>query len=298
LATLKNRLRRNMILVPGDNGEKMRDALEDPGIDSVILDLEDLVAPSQKNVARARVCEAVASEAFHRKGVEVVVRINAPDTPFYLDDVHDLMVVKPDMLRLPKVECREDVLCVDSLIAAYEEKLEYEKGSVFLMAAIESAKGVLNAYEIATSCPRLIGIALAAADYTEDLRVVRTKEGKELDWARGMILHAARAAGIFAIDTSFTFLDIEAFEQEVRHAKELGFDGKTGGALMPGMTEIINKAFSPSAEEIAYAKKILAMEKKYAASGQAVGVVGEVFLDKPIVEQYRRLLRNAGELDD
>jgi citrate lyase subunit beta/citryl-CoA lyase len=287
-----------MILVPGHSARMMQDALEDPGIDSVILDLEDLVAPSRKDVARKRVCEAIASGAFHRKGIEVVVRINAPDTPFYLDDVHDLMAVKPDMLRLPKVESREDVLCVDSLMAAYEEKLEYEKGSVFLMAAIESAKGVLNAYEIACSCPRLIGIALGAADYTRDLGAMRTKEGKELDWARGMILHAARAAGIFAIDTSFTFLDIDAFANEVRHAKELGFDGKTGGALMPGMTEIINKAFSPSAEEIAYAKKIVAMETDYAASGQAVGVAGEVFVDKPIVEQYRRLLRIAGELDD
>lgn len=202
------------------------------------------------------------------------------------------------MIRIPKVETRDDVICVDNLLTVLEKKYGYEPNTIYLMAAIESAKGVLNAYSIATCCSRMIGMALSAADYCEDLKVIRTKESKELDWARGMLLNSARAAGVFVMDTSFTFMDPEAHRKEAQHAKELGFDGKTSFSLDGSGIDVINSVFTPSEEEIEYARKIVALEEEYLESGGASAMIGDVFLDKPIVEQYRKLLRFVDELKD
>ena len=292
---VKDRLRRNMVLVPGADESKIQMALADSEIDSVILDLEDLVAPNLKAAARKRVQELIESGVFQEKGVEIVVRINHPDTPYFLDDIREMMAVKPDMLRIPKVESRDDVLFVDRLVRIYEQTLGYEENTVYLMSAIESAKGVINAYEIASACPRMIGMALSSADYAKDLKVVRTKESTELDWARGMLINSARAAGVFVMDTSFTFPDLKALEKESRRAKAMGFDGKTS-IMEEGMPGVINKAFTPSDEEIALAQKVLSLEEQYKASDAAFIIVDGLFLDKPIVEQYRRLLRAAGKL--
>ena len=141
-------------------------------------------------------------------------------------------------------------------------------------------------------------MALSAADYCEDLKVIRTKESKELDWARGMLLNSARAAGVFVMDTSFTFMDPEAHRKEAQHAKELGFDGKTSFSLDGSGIDVINSVFTPSEEEIEYARKIVALEEEYLESGGASAMIGDVFLDKPIVEQYRKLLRFVDELKD
>jgi citrate lyase subunit beta/citryl-CoA lyase len=296
--TRKDRIRRNMLLIRGNSKSGIQSALEHPGVDSVILDLEDLVAPSKKDEVRASVCTLIKSGKFQEKGIEVVVRINHPDTPYYIDDIQMLMDAKPDMLRIPKVECREDILCVNSLINAFEKKLGYQENTVVLMAAIESAKGILNAFEIASCCPRIMGMALSSADYCMDMKVLRTKESMELDWARGMLLHGARAAGVFAMDTSFIFVDPEALEKEALRAKAMGFDGKTVAGADPELVAIVNKVFSPTDEQIAFAKKVLALEKEYKASGGAVYLEGDVILDKPVVEQYRQILRTAGEAVD
>ncbi|MER5666938.1 HpcH/HpaI aldolase/citrate lyase family protein [Streptomyces mirabilis] len=292
-----NRRRRNMLLIPGNFEDHIQKALTIPGVDSVILDLEDLVAPSKKDATRKTVCDLIQSGVFREKGIEVVVRINHMDTPYYVDDIQALMEARPDMLRISKVERREDVLAVDSLLNAYEKKLGYPDNTVYLMAAIESAIGVLNSYEIASSCPRIIGMALASADYCQDIKMVRTRGGLELDWARGMLLHSARAAGAFVCDTSFIFDDQEALEKESVHAKQLGFDGKTIAGAVPESVAIVNKAFTPTAEQVAYAKKVLAMAVEYGAAGDTVALDGDVILDKPVIEQYKHVLRYAGELD-
>jgi citrate lyase subunit beta/citryl-CoA lyase len=116
-----------------------------------------------------------------------------------------------------------------------------------------------------------------------------------------MLLNSARAAGVFAMDTSFTFEDAEALEREAKRAKAMGFDGKTVGGTTPeriAMIAVVNKVFSPTDEQISFAKKVLALEKEYEASGEAVSRVGDMTLDKPIVEQYRQILRCAGETVD
>jgi citrate lyase subunit beta/citryl-CoA lyase len=299
MATSPTRRRRNMLLIPGNFEEQIQKALNNPGVDSVILCLEDLVAPSKKDATRTSVCDLIKSGAFQEKGIEVVVRINHMDTPYYVDDIQALMEAKPDMLRVPKVERREDILAVDSLLNAYEKKLGYPTNTIYLMAAIESAAGVLNSYSIAASCERIIGMAQGSADYCRDIKVVRTKGSMELDWARGMLLNSARAAGVFVCDASFTFWDDpEALEKESAHAKALGFDGKTVVGAEPESVAIVNKAFTPTAEQVAYAKKVLAMAEEYEAGGDALALDGDIILDKPIIEQYKHVLRYAGELTD
>ncbi len=294
----KERLRRNMSFIPGHMPDHIEMALNDPNLDSALFDLEDLVVPAEKPAARKNVAAAIKSGAFQAKGIETVVRVNDPSTSFFEEDMAAMMPAKPDMIRIPKVESRDDVLFVERIMEGYERKLGYEPGSVLLMAAIESPKGVLNAYEIATASPRLAGMALSSADYTKDMRVERTKEGRELDWARGMLLNCARAAGIFVMDTSFVFQDLAAFEAEALHAKRMGFDGKTSGTVWPGQTEILARIFSPTAEEVAYAEKVLVMAEEYEKSGAGFASDGDLFFDKPIVERYKRILRAAGKLKD
>lgn len=296
IAKAKERLRRNMCFVPGHMPEHIQLALDDPDMDSALFDLEDLVPVSQKPRARELVAEAVRSGKFQEKGTECVVRINHPSTPFFEDDLAAVMPAKPDMIRIPKVESRDDVIFVEKIVAGYERKLGFPDCSVMLMSAIESPKGVLNAYEIAASSPRMIGMALSSADYTLELQAERTKEGAELDWARGMLLNCARAAGVFVMDTSFVFQDLEAFEAEARRAKSMGFDGKTSGTVWPGQTAILNRVFSPSPEQIAYAEKVVAMEKEYERAGSGFISDGDMFFDKPVVDRYKRLLRIAGQL--
>ena len=294
----KERLRRNMVFIPGHMPDHIQVALLDPDMDSALFDLEDLVSPDMKPKARQLVSEAIRAGAFQAKGIETVVRINHPATPFFEDDMAAIMPAKPDMIRIPKVENKDDVLFVEKIVSGYERKLGFAQNTVMLMSAIESPRGVLNAYEIATASPRMLGMALSSADYTREMQAERTKEGIELDWARGMLLHCARAAGVFVMDTSFIFQDLAAFEAEARRAKAMGFDGKTGGTMWPGQTAILSKVFSPSPEEIAYAEKVLAMEKQYLDSGAGFASEGDMFFDKPVVDRYRRLLRIAKQLEN
>ena len=292
--TPQERLRRSMTFIPGHLPEHIATALDDPYLDSALFDLEDLVIPSEKDKARKYVAEVIQSGKLQEKDIEIVVRINHPSTPFFDDDMAAVMPAKPDMIRIPKVESRDDVLLVEEVIAGYEQKLGLKPGSVLLMSAIESPKGLLGAYEIAASSPRMIGMALSAADYTKDMRMERTKEGFELDWARGMILNCARAAGVFVMDTTFLFQDLAAFEAEAVRARRMGFDGKT--SISAEQNKILARIFSPTPEEIALAKKALALEAEYQKSGVGFAHDGDMFFDKPIVDRYRRILRIAEKL--
>ena len=290
----QERIRRNMCFIPGHLPERIAAALDDPYLDSALFDLEDLVVPYEKPNARKNVAEAILSGKFQAKDIEIVVRINHPSTPFFQDDIAAMMPAKPEIIRIPKVESKDDVLLVEKLVAEYEKKLGYESGCVLLMSAIESPKGVLHAYEIATSSPRMVGMALSAADYTKDMQMERTKEGFELDWARGMILNSARAAGVFVMDTSFLFQDLIAFEAEAKRARSMGFDGKT--CTNAEQTKILARVFSPTPEEIVMAEKALAIEAEYLKSGKGFAQDGDMFFDKPVVDRYRKILRIADKL--
>ncbi|MDD6888592.1 MAG: aldolase/citrate lyase family protein, partial [bacterium] len=181
------RLRRSMLCVPGNNPGMVRDA-HIYGSDSIMFDLEDSVAVTEKDAARFLVYNALTHLKYGSK--ELVVRINDLGSGLGVADLEAIVRAQPDVIRLPKTECARDVIDCEREIERIERAAGIPVGRTGMMAAIESARGVLNAYEIATASKRLIGIALGAEDYVTDLKTTRS-DGTELFFARNMILNAA-----------------------------------------------------------------------------------------------------------
>jgi citrate lyase subunit beta/citryl-CoA lyase len=283
------RLRRTMMFVPGNNPGMLKDACL-YGADSLMFDLEDAVAISEKDAARFLVYNAIKTIDYGN--TEIVVRINALDNPFGRADIEAVVRAGVDVIRLPKTETKEDILAVEAIIEEVERKIGREVGSTKMMAAVEGAIGVINAYSIASSSKRLIGIALGAEDYVTNLKTKRYADGMELMGARSQIIIAARAAGIYALDTVYSNVDdMEGFENEVRLIKELGFDGKS--VINPKQIKPVHDIYSPTAQEI---KKSLAIHNAARdAEKQGLGVISlnGKMIDKPILARADRLLQLA-----
>lgn len=282
------RLRRTMMFVPGANPAMLRDA---PlyGADSIMFDLEDAVSLKEKDTARMLVHQALKTIDY--SSVETVVRINALDAGGD-QDVEAVVVAGVNVVRLPKTERAEDITEVAAVITAVEEKYGIEVGTTKMMAAVESAEGVMNAREIALASDRLIGIALGAEDYVTNMKTRRHPDGQELFFARNMILHAARIAGIAAIDTVYSDVEnTEGFQNEVRLIKQLGFDGKS--VINPRQIPLVNEIYQPTAKEIQNAKEVIWGIREAEAKGSGVISVNGKMVDKPIVERAERVIALA-----
>lgn len=282
------RLRRTMMFVPGANPAMLRDA---PlyGADSIMFDLEDAVSLKEKDTARMLVHQALKTVDY--SSVETVVRINALEDGGD-QDIEAVVVAGVNVVRLPKTERAEDITEVAEVITAVEEKYGIEIGRTKMMAAVESAEGVMNAREIAQASDRLIGIALGAEDYVTNMKTKRHPDGQELFFARNMILHAARIAGIAAIDTVYSDVDnTEGFQNEVRLIKQLGFDGKS--VINPRQIPLVNEIYQPTAKEIQNAKEVIWGIREAEAKGSGVISVNGKMVDKPIVERAERVIALA-----
>ncbi|EMW5352672.1 citrate (pro-3S)-lyase subunit beta [Enterococcus faecalis] len=282
------RLRRTMMFVPGANAAMLRDA---PlyGADSIMFDLEDAVSLKEKDSARVLVHSAL--KTFDYGNIEIVVRINALDAGG-AEDIESMVLAGVDVIRLPKTETAQDIIDVEAVITEVEQQNDIPVGTTKMMAAIESAEGVLNAPAIAKSSTRLIGIALGAEDYVTNMKTRRHPDGQELFFARSMILHAARAAGIAAIDTVYSDVDnTEGFEAEVRLIKQLGFDGKS--VINPRQIPLVNTIYAPTEKEIQNAKEVIWGIREAEAKGSGVISVNGKMVDKPIVERAERVIALA-----
>ena len=282
------RLRRTMMFVPGANAAMLRDA---PlyGADSIMFDLEDAVSLKEKDSARVLVHSAL--KTFDYGNIEIVVRINALAAGG-AEDIEAMVLAGVDVIRLPKTETAQDIIDVEAVITEVEQQNDIPVGTTKMMAAIESAEGVLNAPAIAKSSTRLIGIALGAEDYVTNMKTRRHPDGQELFFARSMILHAARAAGIAAIDTVYSDVDnTEGFEAEVRLIKQLGFDGKS--VINPRQIPLVNTIYAPTEKEIQNAKEVIWGIREAEAKGSGVISVNGKMVDKPIVERAERVIALA-----
>lgn len=282
------RLRRTMMFVPGANAAMLRDA---PlyGADSIMFDLEDAVSLKEKDSARTLVHFAL--KTFDYSNVETVVRINSLEAGG-AQDVETMVLAGVEVIRLPKTETAQDILDVDAVITSVEKDNQIPVGTTKMMAAIESAEGVLNAREIAKASERLIGIALGAEDYVTNMKTKRYPDGQELSFARNMILHAARAAGIAAIDTVYSDVDnVEGFQNEVQQIKQLGFDGKS--VINPRQIPLVNAIYTPTDKEIQNAKEVIWGIREAEAKGSGVISVNGKMVDKPIVERAQRVIALA-----
>jgi citrate lyase subunit beta/citryl-CoA lyase len=283
IGTTKDRLRRSRLYLPGNEPKFFVNAgLHSP--DGIILDLEDSVSPNEKDSAQLLVRNALITVDFY--GCERMVRIN--QLPKGLDDLKYIIPNGVDVVLVPKVETAEQIRNVENEINSL--KVEYKiKNEIFLMPIIESALGVENAFQIASSSDLVCSIAIGLEDFTADLGIERTKAGTESFSMRCRIVNAAKAAKVQAIDTVFSDIsDMEGLRESVIEAKHLGFEGK--GCIHPRQIPVINEAFQPTKEEIAKAEKIVAAYNDALAKGSGVVALGSKMIDAPVVTRALKVI--------
>jgi citrate lyase subunit beta/citryl-CoA lyase len=261
------------------------------GADVISLDLEDAVHPDYKVDARMLVSESLKVVDFG-PSVEVTVRINPINTPWGKWDVKQIVCDRLDGIYIPKTETPEDVIQVDELVTEMEEKKGLEIGRIKLFATMETAKGILNAREIAFCSKRLEGITIGGEDLTADLGGVRSSDGLAIHTSRQLIILAAKAAGIQAIDTVYSdFKDSEGLKKETDMIKKMGFDGKA--CIHPTQIETIHESFNPTTEEITYAVRVKKAIQDAKERGSGVIALGRKMVDRPIVIKAEKILAMA-----
>ncbi len=285
----KKRLRRTMMFL---NCQKPG-LIKDPYIyqpDSIMLDLEDAVAEKEKDAARYSLYHAL--QEIDYRGVEKVVRINGLDTGLWREDIRCAVAGGCDSIRLPKTETPKDVEMVEQAIDSAEQEFGVPKGKILIIAALESAKGVLNAGAICSSSERLFGIALSGGDYTKDLQTTLSGTGVELMGARQHMIIAARAAGVQCFDTVHTNLDdMEGFRKEVQTIHDMGFDGKS--IINPRQIPIVHEIYTPKPKEIIFAEKVVREIDEKKAQGIGVFTVDGKMIDIAFYDGAKRTLALA-----
>ncbi len=285
-------MRRSMLFLPGNTPRMLINGAF-LGADAIIFDLEDAVAPAEKDAARILVRNTM--RYMDLGGCEVIVRINSIDTAFWKADLEQILPEKPGLILLPKTGSAADVREADACITELEDRLGLARNTVRLMPLIETALGVENAYAIASASPRVAALFLGAEDLTADLRCQRTKAGREIEYARTRLVTAARAAGVDVYDTPFTDVnDDEGIEVDAALAKALGFTGKA--SISPRHVEAINRVFSPTQKEIDYAYEVMEAIRVAKEQGKgAIALYGKM-IDAPIVARAEQTIAAAKEM--
>lgn len=285
-------MRRSMLFLPGNNPNMLING-NCLGSDAIIFDLEDAVSPAEKDAARILVRNTM--KYMDLSGCELIVRVNSVDTEFFKADIDAILPQKPDLILLPKTSCREDVLFADAYMSEVEAKLGFENNTVGLMPLIETAMGVENSFSIASATKRVKALFLGAEDLTADLQCKRTKEGREIEYARTRLVVAARAAGVDVYDTPFTDVnDDEGIVVDAELAKALGFTGKA--SISPRHVEVINSVFSPTEAEIDYAYEVMDAIALAKEQGKGAIALHGKMIDAPIVARAERTISMAKAL--
>jgi citrate lyase subunit beta / citryl-CoA lyase len=283
---------RSLMFVPA-NRENMIERAHQAQADVIVLDLEDSVPPGEKESARAIVQKAVPS--LKAAGRTVHVRVNHLDTGLTKDDVAAAVCPELDGLAFPKAEGAQHIRDLDVLIRQHETEKQIKAGSIALIPSIESAKGVLRCEEIALASNRLAAISLGAYDYTVDLGVARTNEGRELEYARRVIVHVCAAYGLQALDTPYGDIrDEQGLIAETEYVKAIGFKGKY--LIHPGQIEAVNRIFRPTDDEIESARRIVAAFDEAMGRGHASVQVDGRMVDIPVAKRARDLLSLAEQI--
>lgn len=280
---------RTLMFVPGNQERRIEKARTVPA-DALILDLEDSVPLAEKDTARKMVAAAIPGLAVG--GQEVFVRTNSLQTTFAPLNIKAVVSSGLRGILLPKSDTAADIRQVDALIAEAERAAGLPAGSVGLLALVETPKAVIDTYEIAVASSRMLGITFGAEDYALEMGVTRTKEGAEIFYPRMAIAVACHAANVLAIDCVYTDVrDREGLVAEMKAVKQMGFQGKL--VIHPDQVGPVNEVLSPSAEEVAYARRVLeafeAAEKQGLAS---ISLEGKM-IDVPVAERARKLLARA-----
>jgi citrate lyase subunit beta/citryl-CoA lyase len=282
----KDRLRRSRLYLPGNEPKYFVNAgLHNP--DGIILDLEDSVSAAQKDAAQLVVRNALRSVDFYSS--ERMVRIN--QLPKGLDDLKYIVPHNVHVILIPKVESAEQVKSVEEEVLRIKKEQKITN-DIYFMPIIESALGVIKAYEIALASNYNCALAIGLEDYTADIGTQRTDEGKESFFARSMVVNAARAAGIQPIDSVYSDVtNMEGLKESVVEAKSLGFEGK--GCIHPRQVKVVHEAFSPTDEEISKAKRVVIAFEEAERKGLGVVSIGSKMIDPPVVKRALKTINLA-----
>ena len=288
-------LKRSWMFVPGHR-QRMIDKALGLNADVIMLDIEDGVAPSEKDTARKLIAEALGQEREPNSPTRFV-RINAIGHERMDADLEAVLHPGLDGLALPKVETTQEVLKVDAILREREPQVKVEPGSIKLLIAIESPRGLLNGPALASCSPRVVGLMFGAEDFGRELGLPTSREGEARDmiYARSALVVAAAAAHVQAVDGVWVNLqDTEGLWGFARQSRRLGFSGMS--LIHPSQIDPINSVFSPAAEEVDYARRVIQAYEEAVARGDGSISFGGQLIDRPIVERARRTLELAQQL--
>lgn len=285
----RDRLRRSRLYLPGSEPKYFINAgLHGP--DAIILDLEDSVHHAEKDAARILVRNTLRAVDF--RGCERMMRIN--QLPLGLEDLAEIIPESPDLVLIPKTEQPHQVGEVDRVISELKQRHKLDR-PIWLMPILESALGIENAGPIATASPNVCALTIGLEDYTADLGVVKTAEGRESLYARMRLVNAARAAGVHAIDSVFGDVgDMDGLRRWGENSRAMGFEGM--GCIHPSQIAVIHEAFAPSQAEIDKALKIVAAFEDAQQRGLGVVSLGSKMIDPPVVERAVKLVARARQM--
>lgn len=285
------RLRRALLFMPGNDLKKITKGAG-LDVDGVIMDLEDAVAPSGKQEARDVVHRALTSGEVEFGRTERLVRINHACTGLQADDLAATVHGRPDGYVLPKVESAQEVQQASNALAAYEMQLGLEPGTIRLLAYVETARGILNLREIAESDPRVVALLFGAEDLAANIGAMRTAGGEEVLYAQSALVIHAAAAGLQVLDTVYIDLgDTEGLRTATEKALRMGYTGKV--AIHPAQVEVISSVFTPRAEAVDYARRLLAAYDAHQAQGAGAFAFEGKMIDMPMIRSARRVLARA-----
>lgn len=277
---------RTLLFIPGNNPGMLLNS-DILGSDGVIIDLEDAVQINEKDTGRLLVREYL--QTFTERKTDAFIRINPLDSPYFYEDLDAIKDLDITGIVLPKAS-------VESM-TALDKYLKENSLDLDVIALIETAIGLDEATEVGRASDQVIGLFLGAEDLTLDLGSIRTKESREIEYARSRIVAAAKATGVQAIDTPFTDTDdMEGLVKDTLYAKGMGMTGKT--AISPRHVDEINKAFSPSEAEINYAFRVIDGVKEANEKGLGAFSIEGKMIDRPIILRALNTLKLSGNYEE
>ncbi len=280
---------RSLIFVPG-NRANMLERARSFDADVIMVDLEDSVPPGEK--AAARDMARKWAPALHAEGKQVMVRVNSLDTGLTRSELEAVVCPALHGVSLGKVESVRDIRTLDGLLSPLEAASGMDAGALRVIPWIETAKAVWDARSIAESSPRVIAIAFGAEDFTNDMGIERTDTGEEVAVPRAWVPVAARAGKVGSLDSPFVrFRDQDALREDAQRARRMGYTGKF--AIHPAQLEIINQTFSPSPEEIEYARRVVEAWDAAESAGRGSLSLDGRMVDVPVVKRAQNLLSLA-----
>ncbi|MCB9435700.1 MAG: CoA ester lyase [Anaerolineales bacterium] len=288
----ERRLRRALLFMPGDDLKKIIKGAG-LGVDSIIMDLEDGVALNNKAAARHTVLQALTSKEIDYGATERLVRVNQPRKGMQAEDVAVTIQGRPDGYVMPKVESAREIQQFSHTLLERELLMGMEVGAIKIMAIIETAKGIVNLREIAQADKRLVALMFGAEDLAGDIGATRTREGKEVYYARSAVVIHAAAFDLQAIDTPFVDLsDLDGLRAETAEALQMGYTGKL--AIHPKQVGPIVEVFTPTEAEVEAARRLIEAHDAHQAQGTGVFAYEGRMVDMPMIRAAERVLARAG----